>query len=269
MFAVAASNVNGGLVDFFHGVQVAIMFALMTNIVQFAWWKVKGKKHLSHCARMRPVYLLLFATVLVCTQPVCMLIIGSWTDMKNFFFDGGDMGALCGPGQPKPGDASHNCGSGTCSADSAEFAVNYIWKTTGCQMNSDGTAKIPDFLDSYYQTRTAAELATDINNLCTGKADGLEKSVCGAASVEVCKLVSIASDNVPDLTVCTSDDFYKEAACKGTCEMDSNALWPNTGIGVAIQILCTYGGFIVMFTGVFEATGLHKKILKKWRNLRR
>ena len=65
--------------DFFHGVQVAIMFALMTNIVQFAWWKVKGKKHLSHCARMRPVYLLLFATVLVCTQPVCMLIIGAGT----------------------------------------------------------------------------------------------------------------------------------------------------------------------------------------------
>lgn len=44
MFAVAASNVNGGLVAFFHGVQVAVMMSLMTNILQFAWWKLKKKK---------------------------------------------------------------------------------------------------------------------------------------------------------------------------------------------------------------------------------
>lgn len=42
IFAVAANNINGGLIDFFHGVQVAIMLALMSNILQFAWCVVSA-----------------------------------------------------------------------------------------------------------------------------------------------------------------------------------------------------------------------------------
>lgn len=55
------------------------MFALMTNIVQFAYWNVqkKRKKH-GHWYMYRPVYLLMVSTVLVLLQPTCMLIIGSW-----------------------------------------------------------------------------------------------------------------------------------------------------------------------------------------------
>ena len=90
MFAVAANNVPGGLVSFFHGLQVAIMLALMTNITQFAWWKVKGKKGLTHWAQFGPCYLLLVATVLVMIQPTSMLVIGSWDSIDNFFFDGDD-----------------------------------------------------------------------------------------------------------------------------------------------------------------------------------
>ena len=90
MFAVAANNVPGGLVSFFHGLQVAIMLALMTNITQFAWWKVKSKKGLSHWAQFGPCYLLLVATVLVMIQPTSMLVIGSWDSIDNFFFDGDD-----------------------------------------------------------------------------------------------------------------------------------------------------------------------------------
>ena len=70
MFAVAASNVNGGLVAFFHGVQVAVMMSLMTNILQFAWWKLKKKKG-THWQRKGPLWILLLASIMVLTQPVC------------------------------------------------------------------------------------------------------------------------------------------------------------------------------------------------------
>eukprot|EP00465_Bigelowiella_longifila_P011013 CAMPEP_0185254318 /NCGR_PEP_ID=MMETSP1359-20130426/3063_1 /TAXON_ID=552665 /ORGANISM="Bigelowiella longifila, Strain CCMP242" /LENGTH=204 /DNA_ID=CAMNT_0027837207 /DNA_START=208 /DNA_END=822 /DNA_ORIENTATION=- len=88
MFAVAANNVPTGLVDFFHGIQVAITFALMTNVVQFAWWTRKGKrgKPMTHCERFGPVYVLMVSTCLVMVQPTCMLVISSW-GINNFFFD--------------------------------------------------------------------------------------------------------------------------------------------------------------------------------------
>jgi len=138
MFAVAAANVNTGLVDFFHGVQVAVMMTLMTNIVQFAWWNVqKKRKGKGHWHMYQPVYLLMVSSVLVCTQPTCMLVIGSF-GIDNFFFDGGN----------------------------------------------------------------------------------------------------------------------------------TNALVPNTVIGWMIQIFGTYLGFFLMFVGVCQATMLHKKLAKKWRDIR-
>jgi hypothetical protein len=261
MFAVAAGNVNGGLVDFFHGVQVAIMFGLMTNIVQFAWWKVKGKKHLSHWARMRPVYLLMFATILVCTQPVSMLVIGSWASIPNFFFDGGDMGAACGFGGKLPA----SCGATTCSAVNPDLAVQYIWKKTGC------TKDINPLLDTYYNSGlTPMKVASEIELLCKGPYPGLDSSLCHDSdpAFKGCKAVDTVDKNT-DFTACADDPFSKASKCAGTCDMDSNALFPNTTKGVLIQIFCTYGGFVVMFCGVFEATGLHKKIMKKWHNLRR
>ena len=118
MFAVAANNVPGGLVDLFHGLQVAIMLALMTNILQFAWWKCKAKKGLTgHWERYGPCYILMVATCLVMIQPTCMLVIGSYGydddttpcptaedpdpepvnshhGMINFFFEEDDSNAL-------------------------------------------------------------------------------------------------------------------------------------------------------------------------------
>lgn len=140
MFAVAANNVPTGLVDFFHGIQVAITFALMTNVVQFAWWTVKSKKRPSwtHWDRYGPVYVLMVSTCLVMVQPTCMLVISSW-GIDNFFFD-----------------------------------------------NSS----------------------------------------------------------------------------------NPNALVPNTLTGWMIQVFCTYLGYILLFIGVFWATQLHKKIMKKWNTIR-
>lgn len=98
---------NSGLVEFFHGIQVAVMLALMLNIVQFAWWTVKrDKTKKSHCTRYGPVYLVLFSSLLVMIQPVSMLVIGSWKSIDNFFFDGGDFKKLC--------TANADCGSKMC-----------------------------------------------------------------------------------------------------------------------------------------------------------
>lgn len=88
------------------------MLALMTNILQFAWWKCKAKRGIDgHWDRYGPCYLLIIATVLVMIQPTCMLVIGSYGSdddtmpcphddatepinkhhgMENFFFEGDD-----------------------------------------------------------------------------------------------------------------------------------------------------------------------------------
>merc|ERR1712146_64001 len=39
-------------------------------------------------------------------------------------------------------------------------------------------------------------------------------------------------------------------------------------MGWLIQVFCTYVGYILLFTGVFWATQLHKKFMKKWRQIR-
>jgi hypothetical protein len=73
----------------------------MTNIVQFAYWNVMKKRKTmmvevdgtmqkmpaTHMYKFRPVYILMVATVLVCLQPVCMLIIGSWICKGNYTTD--------------------------------------------------------------------------------------------------------------------------------------------------------------------------------------
>jgi len=84
------------------------MLALMTNILQFAWWKCKAKKVEGHWNKFGPCYLLIVATILVMIQPTCMLVIGAYGDdddhvdcetmekvnehhgMNNFFFQGDD-----------------------------------------------------------------------------------------------------------------------------------------------------------------------------------
>lgn len=88
MFAVAAGQVNGGLVKFFHGVQVAIMLMLMTNIVQFAYHScLRMREARGHWYRFKPVYYIILATPMVLLQPTCMLVIGSWICDGKFSAD--------------------------------------------------------------------------------------------------------------------------------------------------------------------------------------
>lgn len=64
--------------DFFHGIQVAVTFAMMTNITQFAWWTCKRNRKGTHLQKYLPVYLLLISTILVNIQPLLMLVFSSW-----------------------------------------------------------------------------------------------------------------------------------------------------------------------------------------------
>lgn len=290
--------------DFFHGVQVAIMFALMTNILQFAWWKVKGKKHLSFCARNRPVFVLVVATILVCFQPVCMLVIGSWDTIDNFFFDGSDANHFC---SGVPGKFS--CESGACLSSgfdgpglvknhgaNAVPELAYLWENTGCNeipranwtASPDGTLGEGEILNSVYGDGLVQTAAESFFTACTDSSSPFHQ-LCGVTDPKKC--VNLWGDGTPktmdknvvqinaaadasglfDVCFPYSKQFpvdAKDPIPLCVCAMNSNALVPNTSVGWCIQIFGTYMGFIFMFCGVFEATQLHVKIMKKWRKLR-
>jgi len=58
--------------------------------------------------------------------------------------------------------------------------------------------------------------------------------------------------------------FWAEDHCTG----EELALFPNKASGWVIQIVLTWGGFIVMFMAVMEAMQLGKKLKNKWRTIR-
>lgn len=53
------------------------------------------------------------------------------------------------------------------------------------------------------------------------------------------------------------------------CSGGNYALFPTQWQGWCVQIFCTWGGFLFMFIGVFQATALHVKFAAKWRAIRR
>merc|ERR1719265_1436532 len=99
------------------------------------------------------------------------------------------------------------------------------------------------------------------------------------------KLLCCACEDVGGNAQCTStgrsfppwgDDFRK---CNGDgnwfwtgtherCRGELLALFPNQWKGWVIQIVATWGGFVVMFVSVMMATQLHLKIQKRWRSVR-
>jgi carbon starvation protein CstA len=78
---VSASFMNGGagtgMVDFFHGFQVALMMTVMLNLTQFVWWRCKQSRR-GTCLQVHiPTLWTLAATIMVNIQPMWILIIGS------------------------------------------------------------------------------------------------------------------------------------------------------------------------------------------------
>lgn len=97
------------------------MFALMTNIVQFAYWNVQKKRRKQgHWYMYKPVYLLMLSTILVLLQPTCMLIIGSWICDGQFSADQLDPSiTLCVDAKGMPTD-------GYCNADGSFAGTGFL-----------------------------------------------------------------------------------------------------------------------------------------------
>jgi len=177
-----SGGAGSGMVDFFHGFQVAIMMTVMLNLTQFIYWTCKMKRgNLGNCWKVhQPTFLVLLASIMVNVQPMCILVIGSYK--------------LC------------------C----AECEV--VGLEPGC--SSTGYSYPP-----WSNAKTVAR-------------------TCNAPGGNL---------------------FWDASQCKG----QSYALFPTVASGWAIQILCTWGGFVFMFVGVLQATQLHKKISSKWKTIRR
>lgn len=182
-----------GIVDFFHGLQVAIMLALMLNLVQFVWWTCKLRRPGNTFWEVhQPTMFVLASAILVNIQPIAILVIGSWKLCC------GHCETFRGPPLVFNGTVLEN---GTLPA--------------GC---TDGGFTYPPWA-------------------------GGEARTCPAPGGNL---------------------FWDVSYCAG----GKYPIFPTVGSGWAIQILCTWGGYILMFFGVFQATKLHTKLAAKWRQIR-
>lgn len=59
--------------------------------------------------------------------------------------------------------------------------------------------------------------------------------------------------------------FWDSSYCTG----GKLPIFPTVASGWAVQVICTWGGYALMFVGVLQATRLHLKLAKKWKNIRR
>lgn len=185
LFQVGATTMNGGsgtgIVDFFHGLQVAIMLALMLNLVQFVWWTCKSRYTGTFWEVHRPTMLVLLSAILVNIQPMMILIIGSWK--------------LC---------------CGLCT----DMGFPKDPKCTPSGMTYPPWSRTPN------TTRPC----------------------------------SMGGNVFWDISYCTGGSY---------------SIFPTVWQGWMIQVFCTWGGYIFMFVGIFQATQLHKKLAHRWRSIRR
>jgi len=82
MLNVSASFMNGGaghgVVEFFHGFQVALMMTVMLNLTQFVYWRCKMSRRGTCWNVYNPVLWVFISAVLVNVQPMMILINGSF-----------------------------------------------------------------------------------------------------------------------------------------------------------------------------------------------
>jgi hypothetical protein len=179
---VGASFMNGGagtgVVDFFHGFQVALMLTVMFNLTQFVYWRCKMSRRGTCWQIYQPCFWTLIATILVNIQPMLILIIGSWK---------------------------------MCCAECATFEAL----------------------------------------ITSGTCEGRTFPPWSSGTQRECHM--------------NGNYFWDESYCTG----QKLPIFPTKASGWAIQILCTWGGFVFMFVGVMQATQLHKKLGKRWRAIRR
>lgn len=129
---MAAGQVNGGLVKFFHGVQVAVMLMLMTNIIQFAHNSCNRMRTGGHWNKYKPVYYITLATPMVLLQPTCMLVIGSWICDGTFSADQlTDQAVVCDHNH-QPAGCGYFMPNGTFSQPGMTSAASGTYYVDGC-----------------------------------------------------------------------------------------------------------------------------------------
>jgi hypothetical protein len=182
-----------GIVDFFHGFQVAIMMTLMFNLVQFIWWTCKTRRaHMGSKWKVhQPTMLVLLSAILVNIQPMAILVVGSF-----HFCCAECTGPVGNATVPHPNNP-FNIPAGGCPSSGMTFPP---W--------SDGKAR-----ECY------------------------------------------SGGNL----------FWDKSYCAG----GKYPIFPTQVSGWMVQVFCTWGGYLAMFIGVFQATQLHLKLIGKWKAIRR
>jgi len=173
--SVMTGGSGSGVVDFFHGFQVALMMTIMFNLVQFIYWRCKAQGRSQF-----PTLLMFISALMTNFQPMGILVEGSWK-------------LLC------------------CSCD---------------------------------------DLTGKTNPQCTESGRSFPPWGDG------------------DFRECHGDGNWFWQGTHDRCTGALLALFPDQVIGWAIQIVLTWGGFVVMFVSVMMATQLHLKIQKRWRSAR-
>jgi hypothetical protein len=192
-----------GIVDFFHGLQVAIMMMLMFNLTQFIWWTCKAKRSGTFWQVHQPTMLVLLSAILTNIQPMMILAIGSWK--------------LC-------------CGQ------------------------------------CYHFTDPITKMSFPVGPSAACGTSGLTYPPWSSGAPRPCGSAPTHWDmNTPLSDLKGGNVFWDISYCTG----QQYSLFPNQWEGWMIQILCTWGGFVAMFIGVFQATSLHLKFAAKWRAVRR
>lgn len=96
-----------------------------------------------------------------------------------------------------------------------------------------------------------------------------------------CASCEVFMPNVTDCTGRTYPAWPNSPKQPRPCSMSGNLFWdesyctgakipifPTKASGWVIQICLTWGGFVFMFIGVMQATQLHRKLQKRWRQIR-
>jgi len=174
-----------GIVDFFHGFQVALMMTIMLNLTQFVYWRCKASRKGTCLQVHTPTFLMLLSAIMTNFQPMAILAVGSWK-------------IIC------------------CACEDLGYTAEQ--GCTGRTMPPWPTALNPD--------------GSQIFRPCTG------------------------------------DGNWFWQGTHERCTGQVLPIFPTAAAGWAIQIIMTYGGFVVMFVSVMQATQMHKKVQAKWRSVR-
>jgi len=133
---VGASVMNGGsgtgIVDFFHGIQVAITMTLMFNLAQFIYWTCKQRRRGSFWQVHQPTMMVLLSAFMVNIQPIWILVIGSWKLCCNTCSNLGLPDTCTATGLSYPPWAANDGSGASGPARECSMGGNVFWDISYC-----------------------------------------------------------------------------------------------------------------------------------------